>query len=255
MPHAWLAPTSQVLILYPLPCEDPLLSLRRIQAIGDSLTGQNLGAAGGLGGGSGATGGATVVHATSSHVAADEACDSTSSRDRIEYLYNLHEMEWQPGFDERTPPDEQDTILVHVLNLAPPRPTQHALIRFVGTGGQELGQAVFCVGDWRHAGGRPSAFSVCPANEAGDETESCASDSYASSSYYFTPSASMQPESEGQPPTGGGVLAQRHCINLSVGGRYKGTVSFDLAIKAKKPSGDQVRLQWEREREREQRQG
>lgn len=112
----------------------------------------------------------------------------------------------------------EDSILLDVLTLGPPRHMQHALIKFVGKHGKELGQGFLCVGELISGSGGESAFSHCATRrEVG----------------HWGP---------GSPPsaisTGGasstGVVATRHSVDLVAGGRFKGTVEFDLAVKAKR---------------------
>jgi hypothetical protein len=76
----------------------------------------------------------------------------------------------------------RDALQVEVLTLGPLPPPRHALIKFLGLGGRELGQGVVCVG-W-------------------------------------------PPQAEGS--------GRRQTVELSVGGDYRGSVSFDLDMKVRR---------------------
>jgi hypothetical protein len=152
-------------------------------------------------------------------------------------LQNQYRVDWRPGFeapDEAPAPGSplsaaaatveeqcgepgrlattQESILIDVLTLGPPRSMQHALVKFVGKRGKELGQGVVCVGELLTGSGGISALSRCSSRE--DVRRSS------------PPPASAVSSS--------GPVASKHKINLQVGGHLKGTVEFELAIKAKR---------------------
>lgn len=154
-------------------------------------------------------------------------------------LQNFYRVHWRPGFEA---PDSshggssdlaypsvstihqeckqpgraaitEESILIDVLTLGPPRSMQHVLMKFMGKRGKELGQAVFCIGELLTGSGGLSTSSR-------------------SSSL-----SGRWPPAPGAPSRGAssaGVAATKHTVDLTTGGRFKGTVSFELAVKTKR---------------------
>ncbi len=156
-------------------------------------------------------------------------------------LMNEHTVPWQPSYEaaegsraarDRQPScapamvDEEcedlgrlatteESVTMEVLTLGPSRSMQHALIKFVGKRGKELGQGVFCVGELLRSPTGQSYFSRCATHA---ELRRLSPPSVVASS---------------GGASSGAVLA-KHFVELTVGGHFKGTVSFDLTIKAKR---------------------
>lgn len=241
---------EEIVLLYPLPCEDPLWRLRHHQALDESLR----------------------VH---------EECSAASHRTSGEQmLRNLHTMRWQPELEARdklTRTREEGTghFEVDILTFGPLPMTQHALIKFMGSHKRELGQGVMCVRNdliqdctppskRDEAPGEktsPSEFLTCRSREnlpvVGGEGRSvtggysfsspfstAASDStlpqvlYSDEKKRMTPSAANR--QKGKSPD---RKLQRQRVPLSVGGDYRGVVEFLCEVKARRRTRDGARLQ------------
>lgn len=165
-------------------------------------------------------------------------------------LQNLHKVDWHPSFEAPNggahtlsdPPslgirqpsgpaatavDEQcglpgragpacESIVMDALTLGPPHTMQHALIKFVGKKGKELGEGVMCVGELLAGKQGRSTHSKC---------------SFRSPSTVASGGASSSP------------LTTRHRVDLRVGGRLRGSAEFDLALKAKREVREEAALQ------------
>jgi len=253
---------EEVVVLYPLPCEDPLWCFRHYQSLDESLR---------LGGRCG-----SPSHGT--------------TRERT--LRNLHEMRWRPEMEahdeDGRPRDQEGQVTGHlemdVLTLAPLPTTQHALIKFLGTNKRELGQGIILV--------RSDTFEEItfpPETDATQPTDypppppslrslprllrgsfSAASGGGSSSSYMggrttasFSSTAAvvMPPSTDrrssdsevGSLPAaaaagGGGPVRrekERRCqtVTLSVGGDLRGTVEFACDVKIRRRAKDGGLLQ------------
>lgn len=252
---------DHILVLYPLPAEDPLLPLRRAQALGDSFgQGASVQTRGTLLSGSRGRGSGTGVDRGASMGSSDCGSSSSSSGGTTtRKLENLHCIPWTRGLEydannlpflrrdnsssssifspgtsspslavvaaaasrivggtplsshgsSETKEGEGGTATrVNVLTMGPPRPCQHGLIKFMGKRGKELGQGVFHVELQEGSCGRGPLF--------GGAGGSC-----------------MLSERRR-----GRELVTRQTVELSVGGRYRGTVSFTLGVKARKRAED-----------------
>lgn len=254
---------EEVVVLYPLPCEDPLWCFRHYQALNESLK---------LGGRCG-----SPSHGT--------------TRERT--LRNLHQMRWNPDLeahDEDGRPQDQegrDTghLEMDVMTLAPLPTMQHALIKFLGANKRELGQGVMSVRSDifeeipfpaeavatppMDSPPPPPSFPSLPrllrgalsAASGGGSSSSYmggrTTASFSSTAAVVMPQSTAPPSNEdssSRPPAaacgGGGSPAkyrkERHCqaVTLSVGGDFRGTVEFacDVKIRRRAKDGGQLRV-------------
>lgn len=266
---------DHILLCYPLPVEDPLLSLRRAQALGDFFgtvsspplgqsrsvslmgtkgrrteTGEHQSAnidSSSSGGDAGATVGTRTLEniyqipwtrgleyqvnlpylhreRPSSFSSSSIFPPSTSSpsmgaavaaaRADTSRVVEGTSLSSQDASSESKENDGGTAARVNVLTMGPPRPCQHALIKLIDKCGKELGQGVFhvelqegsCTGAPSISGGSGGAYML---SERRRGTE----------------------------------LVTRQRVELSVGGRYQGTVSFTLGVKARKRAEDGSSLQ------------
>jgi hypothetical protein len=248
---------DHILICYPLPAEDPLLPLRRAQALGDTF-GQ-----GSFSGNKGRRSENGVVDRGASIGSSDYGSSSSSGGTTVgtRKLENLHCIPWTRGLEydatnlpflrrdnsssssifspgasspslaavaaaasrvvggtplssqcgpSETKEDDKSTAArVHVLTMGPPPRCQHGLIKIMGKRGKELGQGIFHVELQEGSCGRgPSLF--------GGSGGAC-----------------MLSERRR-----GKELVTRQTVELSVGGRYRGTVTFTLGVKARRRAED-----------------
>lgn len=119
---------------------------------------------------------------------APEAAVAGGGTRKIHRLQSLHSVAWQPEYEDGGRGRVHvSTELVVSSGACPTHCCRHALIKFLGQSGEELGQGVFSI-----------------------SSEGCGS--------------------------GGGCTSGRRTktVDLSVGGDYRGSVSFDLDVKVRK---------------------